>query len=92
MTLQEYLKTRDTPKEFKPHFYYNEMGDTIHVYIEDVDAYTETLCDGVDVMRCMKTKRVVGVKILNVKRGVVSNAKEAQSEASQVKQTASKIT
>ncbi len=70
MTLEEYLRTHQ-PGKFKPGVPMCQQhgeGDTMHVYFEDVHCYEERISDFCDVYRAFDDKRIVGVKMWNVRK------------------------
>ncbi len=67
-TLAEYLKSHPFQGPFKPHIYYQEDGDLIHIWLEDERAYTEVMMEdnSVHIHKSMVDDRVVGMTIWGV--------------------------
>ncbi len=75
MDLREYITSKSRARDtvFVPKAHYNEIGDFLEIYTEDVRCYAQTISPLLTILRSNEDDRIVGAKIFNVKQAFEQN-------------------
>lgn len=69
--LWDFLRGR-APKWQGPFPRYSAAGDMLEVHFEDVPAFADQIAPTITLLRAMSDKRVVGVKVFDVKAVILA--------------------